>query len=297
MCVKWLGIDLGGSKLKVSEQLGDLPPRLVATFSDYDLSSLPAVLAELAAGTGTVTALGISCAGDLDYQNRVIKKSLRLGNEVLIAEIAGRSFGLNLPNQTFVLNDAQAAALAELHLGVGRTESSFLFVNLGSNPGGAVVLDGHLQINKNGRNFGRLGHLCIDPRGPKCRCGRQGCLDTYVSAKAIASFAANSFGEPKTLPELTVLAEAGDSSAKAIWCYAGQQLAQAVVNLANFLGVEAAVVGGGITYAGDHLFAPLRQRVNEVSRYPIKIYPAGVECRLASVFGAAILARTGYQDL
>lgn len=297
MCVRRLGIDLGGSKLKVAEQVGDLPPRLVEMVdAEYNLESLPAILDVLAKQFDSVYALGISCSGDLDCQKGMINKSLRLGTAVPIAEIVRRSF--RQAEKVFILNDAQAAALAELFLGAGSKIKSFLFVNLGSNPGGAVVLDGHLLINSNGRNLGRIGHICVDPAGPECRCGKRGCLDTFVSSKSIRAAAQKVLSqETVVLSEFSASANSGEPLAKLVWKEAALALAEVAVPLANFLGVEAIVVGGGLSLAGDCLFRPLQAKVAELSRYPITVYPAKAECRQASVFGAAILAQIGYQGL
>lgn len=297
MCLNFLGLDLGGSGLKIAEQIGDLKPRLVKVIDGrYDLKSLPAVLGEAAKEFGAVGALGVSCQGDLDYEKGVIKKSLRLGDFVPLADIVRQAFPS--AGKVFVLNDVQAAALAELSLGVGLRVKSFLFVNLGSNPGGAVVLNGHLLINPNGRNLGRIGHICVDSAGSECRCGKQGCLDTFVSSKSIKAFAQKTLGrEEIVLSELSALANQGEPSAQAVWCRAAEALGEVAVSLANFLGVEAIVVSGGLALAGGCLFRPLQAKVAELSRYPIKVYSAEAECRLASVFGAAILAGIGYQGL
>lgn len=287
-----LGLDFGGSLLRIARQLPGGSPEVLWTVPGYTLDDLPKL-------GDKVSAIGISCQGDVDYQAGVIRKSLRLGTNVPIAKLVRQAFGSDAKTPVFILNDAQCAALAELHLGTGRRENSFLFINLGTNPGGGVILAGHLLVNSNGRNLGRVGHLCIDPHGQACRCGKRGCLDTYVSARSIVglankNLAAMEIFSPK---ELTQMADEGVVSAQEVWRAVAHPLALGVVNLVNFFGLELVVIGGGISLAGNWLFSPLQEMVNDRSRYQVKVCPSLVEARLASVFGATILAQIGYQNL
>ena len=290
-----LGLDFGGTNLKLAPKLSGNTPDFLKKVPNHDLGKIPAILAGF--NGLDITSVGVSCPGDIDYQEGRIKKSLRLGTNIPIASIIREA----LDNQglpVFLLNDAQSATLAELHLGGGQKEDGFLFINLGSNPGGGVVLNGHLLLNSNGRNLGRVGHLCLNPNGPRCRCGKNGCWDTYLSAqslvKAASAFLSQEIPSPK---EVQDLADAGDAGVQQIWREYAWWLAQGVVDLTNFLGLQTAVIGGGIALAGKWLFDPLREKVSELSRYPVAVYESQIEKRLASVYGATILAEKGYQGL
>lgn len=295
MSKNYLGIDLGGSNLKIACRVsGDFPDFLQSN-PHYNLKSLGEILSSLP--DMKLEGIGVSCAGDLDYEKGVVRKSLRLGTDVPLAELVGESLGRGRP-PIYLINDAQSAALAELHFGVGlkKGRKSFLFINLGSNPGAAVVLNDHLLINPNGRTLGRVGHLCLDPLGPNCRCGKKGCWDTYLSAKSVMHLAETK-GENLTPVELSRLAQTGDGDAKQIWQQIAYALAQGTADLSNFLGLDTIVIGGGLSLAGDALFEPLSKRGNEISRFPLHYLPTEVEARKASVFGATILAEKGHQGL
>ena len=78
-------------------------------------------------------------------------------------------------------NEARLAALAELAHGQNR---SFLYVSGGVGIGAAVVQDGAFATGVHGF-AGELGHVCVDPAGPRCRCGATGCLETFAGTAAI----------------------------------------------------------------------------------------------------------------
>lgn len=81
---------------------------------------------------------------------------------------------------TWIENDANAAAMAENLLGAARNCSDFLYIFIGDGVGGAIVRDSKLHGGFRG-NAGEFGHLLIDPAGPRCHCGNKGCLQTYLS--------------------------------------------------------------------------------------------------------------------
>jgi predicted NBD/HSP70 family sugar kinase len=108
----------------------------------------------------------------------VVLQAPNLGWEgVDIGEVLRTRLG-GLP--TYVANDANAAALAELILG-GPPERSLLLVRIGHGVGAGVVIDGNLVV---GDRFaaGEIGHVVVDPRGEPCACGRRGCLETAIAA-------------------------------------------------------------------------------------------------------------------
>ena len=83
-------------------------------------------------------------------------------------------------------NEANLGALAERRLGAGAGLRSFVYVSGGVGVGGGLVIDGALVRGVHGF-AGELGHVVVDPDGPRCACGANGCLETYVGAHATAS--------------------------------------------------------------------------------------------------------------
>jgi predicted NBD/HSP70 family sugar kinase len=90
---------------------------------------------------------------------------------------------LHLGIELGVDNEATLGALAELRYGAGRDLTSFVYVSGGFGVGGGIVIDGRVVRGANGF-AGELGHVVVDPRGPRCACGSRGCLEVFVRGGA-----------------------------------------------------------------------------------------------------------------
>src|SRR6185295_3862490 len=85
----------------------------------------------------------------------------------------------------YIENDASSAALGEFRFGAGRGTRNLLHATLGTGIGGGIVIDGKLYRGSKGL-AGEIGHVVIDPGGPRCNCGSRGCLEALVSGVAFA---------------------------------------------------------------------------------------------------------------
>jgi glucokinase len=103
---------------------------------------------------------------------------------------------------------------------------------------------------------GELGHQTVDPTGPLCGCGNNGCLEAFCSTSAIAQ----ACGVPD-LETAIAAAKRGDAGALAGLERSGRMLGIAIGNAIVLLTPERVVVGGGGAAAGELLFAPLRDEV------------------------------------
>ncbi|MBN2570707.1 MAG: ROK family protein, partial [Ignavibacteriales bacterium] len=89
---------------------------------------------------------------------------------------------LNIP--VAITNDANAAALGEMLFGNAKGMKNFIEITLGTGLGSGIVVDGKLVYGHDGF-AGEFGHTTIKRKGRMCGCGRQGCLEAYVSASGI----------------------------------------------------------------------------------------------------------------
>ncbi len=85
-----------------------------------------------------------------------------------------------------LINDARAFGLAELRLGAGRGADSMVGLTLGTGVGGVIAIDGRVVLGHDG-TAGEVGHHTIDPDGPPCNCGNNGCLEAFARADRIAA--------------------------------------------------------------------------------------------------------------
>ena len=80
----------------------------------------------------------------------------------------------NIPYPVYVDNDGSASGQAEWFARKSQMDMAYLFLEYGV--GGAVLMDGTLYRGKNGRS-GEFGHICVEPGGLLCNCGKRGCLE------------------------------------------------------------------------------------------------------------------------
>jgi glucokinase len=167
----------------------------------------------------------------------------------------------------FAENDATAAAAGELSFGAGRRFRSFLLITIGTAIGGGLVLGG--TVYRGSRGFaGEIGHVCMDPDGLWCNCGSRGCFEQYASAPAIArlfeeklrkrSIAIDTEMSAKLVVERAL---AGDALALDTLDETARWIAQAFGTLLNVLDLEACMIGGGVSDAGETLLSPVRRHL------------------------------------
>jgi glucokinase len=274
-----VGIDLGGSKLSAvaveSEQwqapVGrgrrphpDTPDELV--------DSVVGLYSEL--GGGADTGLGLGVAGLLDAEAGVLVSAPHLpGRDVDLAGLVADRVGL----RPALLNDADAAALAELHGGAAEGRSNVVVLTIGTGIGCGLVIGGRVH---RGRGFaGEPGHMTLAPGGDLCPCGRRGCWETLVSGRVLDE-GARRMGVGSSAAELALAAAAGQAGAAQAMREAGTWLGRGLAVLAAVLDPEVFVIGGGAAAAsGDLLLDPARGELDAWSsaqpgRAPTPVVPA-----------------------
>ena len=200
---------------------------------------------------------------------------------------------------TFAENDATSAAAGELAYGAGRSFSHFLLITLGTAIGGGLVLGG--KVYRGWRGFaGEVGHLCMSPGGPWCGCGSRGCFEQYASGTAISRIydEKRKKREPTTsdriTPKLVVQrAVQGDALARDTLEETGRWIAQAFGGILNVLDLQACIVGGGVSEAGEMLLEPIRRNLADFT-WPeickdVRVLPAELG-NDAGILGAAAQA-------
>lgn len=140
-----------------------------------------------------------------------------------------------------VANEAKLAALAEL---AGDVPPSFLYVSGDVGVGAGIVVDRQLFLGERGWN-GEIGHVVVDPAGPRCSCGAAGCLEQYAGKEVLLRAA----GLPADASPADLLAalERGDGAAREALHRAGRALGSALADLVNLVGVSTVVLGGVYT--------------------------------------------------
>lgn len=191
-----------------------------------------------------------------------------------------------------LVNDANAAVLAEHRHGVAQQCDDVVYIRLSTGIGAGVISDGRLMLGAGGL-AGELGHVTVEPSGAICRCGNRGCLETVASPAAIAKLlSATGSGEPASTTELIDLVRNGDRGAIRAMEDAGDAVGRALAQAVTIVNPELVVIGGELAAAGDVLVAPIRRAVqrNAMSWHTsdLRVVP-GALGDSAGVRGAAAL--------
>jgi predicted NBD/HSP70 family sugar kinase len=176
-----------------------------------------------------------------------------------VHEILSRAYGLPV----FVENDANLGALAEQWWGVGRDGKDLTYIKIGTSIGSGHIINGELYRGAGG-TAGEIGHLPMDPAGPRCPCGLTGCLTTFIGSETLVARARREVTVPGPIAnvgDLVRAARIGDAGARRIVAEVGEHLGVAVASLMNVLNPAVVVLGGEITGVGDLLLDPVRAAV------------------------------------
>ncbi|MGW7540891.1 ROK family protein [Streptomyces sp. NPDC054770] len=189
-------------------------------------------------------------------------------------------------------HDVRTGGLAEGRLGAGRGADRFFFVALGTGIAGGFGLDGRMESGAH--DFaGEIGHIVVRPQGAPCPCGQRGCLERYASAAAVSEAWAKAGGGPDAdAADCAKAVTSGDPNAVRVWGEAVAALADGLVTAVTLLDPGVLIIGGGLAEAGDVLFDPLREAVE--NRVTFQKLPAIVPAELgdtAGCLGAGLLAQ------
>jgi glucokinase len=242
-------------------------------------------LAGRAAGV-PLAAAGLVVPGSVDAQAGIARYSANIGwRDVPFADLLTADLGVPVVLE----HDVRAAGIAEVALGSAGGAADCAIVVIGTGIAGVLVCGGEVVRGATGL-AGELGHMPVRPGGEQCACGQRGCLETYASAAAIARRYARDGGAARPTSEIVGRLDR-DPLARRVWDEAVAALADAVIITTMATDPAVVVVGGGLSQAGEALFAPLRAAVTaRLTWRPaprLELSPLGA---WAGRYGAAVLA-------
>lgn len=271
-----LALDIGGTltKIGIVTQRGDvLQTAVFPTGATEDFTHFLGQVGSVfdswrAGGQYQPLAMGIG-APNASHQTGTMETppNFRWGPHVPLRESLCRLWDL----PAFLTNDANAAALGELHYGVGRGMRDFVTLTLGTGLGSGIISHGRLLTGSHGM-AGEIGHINVYPDGRQCNCGLKGCLETYASVTGIRRTVFELIARGGThsvlskysfeaLDGKTISRAAldGDPVALEAFAYTGKILGLKMADTAAHLDPEAFIISGGLSQAGDLLLEPVRQ--------------------------------------
>jgi glucokinase len=253
-----LGIDIGGTNTELGVVNSEIGIIEVLSFKTKNCSSFDDFIASLLENVKTLTlkydiqSIGIG-APNFDSQSNEFRpvnfpwSDLRPFNLKSFLEDQ-----LNI--STHVVNDANAAALAENRFGLGQEYPSFIMITIGTGLGGAIVINNELFDGSFGYS-GEFGHTKIDQLSRKCNCGGIGCLETVVSANGIKktyslnmkNITGNHLENSPTVKQIFSLANDKDSVAIQTLDFTFQTLGKKLADFIHILNPQVVVFCGNIS--------------------------------------------------
>ena len=230
-----------------------------APLTDRDPKAVLASIADLAQELRTeaddfgvqVLGLGLAVSGDVDRAEGVVRYSPFLEwRDVRLAELAAMTTGLPVT----VDNDVRALTVAEQWFGAGAGLTDFAVVTVGAGIGCGLVVHGQVVAGAHGV-AGEIGHVVVDPAGPRCHCGNRGCVEAIAGDAAIVARVREVTGvQVADTLEAVALAHRGDAGAREVYARAGEAIGRGIATVVNLFGPERVIISGEGLAAYD-LFA------------------------------------------
>lgn len=281
-----IGVDVGGTKVAAGfvDPQGEIHQHTRVAMNSHGTAAegFAAVTAaidelrKLAPGTaGAAMRIGICSPGPLDPHTGVVLNPPNVPcwrNFPLAAEIARRYGG-----SVKVENDAKAAGLAEALWGAGRGYRHVFYTCIGTGIGAGILIDRRIYHGRTGA-AAEAGHVTIDYHGPRCGCGKKGCIEALASGTAIGKKAraklAENIGCKSVMLDLAggdinaVTSEtvarahaAGDALANEILLETVEVLTVWLGNMVDLLEPDVMIMGGGVATMLSPLFDEIRKRL------------------------------------
>ena len=274
-----IGIDIGGTNTvfglvnRRGEILaqGTLPTRGYDTAHEF-IDRLRLAITPLLSTTLKTDIAGVGIgAPNANYYTGEIANAVNLPwkGVIPLAKLMEDALGL----KTKITNDANAAAVGEMMYGVARGMKDFIMVTLGTGLGSGFVANGEVIFGHDGF-AGELGHVTAIRNGRPCACGKNGCLERYVSATGIMHTAKEWLEdkniktllrdyEAPTAKQIQECALEGDEVAIKLFNYTGEILGQTLADMVAITSPQAIVFFGGLSHAGKLIIEPTQKAMEE----------------------------------
>ncbi|MEP7380386.1 MAG: ROK family protein [Gemmatimonadota bacterium] len=249
-----IGIDVGGTKIEgiaIGDSGETLVRERVTTPRDYDgtVGAIAALVRAIETEAGSSGTVGVGIPGAVSPATGQVKNA---NSTWLIGQPLGSDLEAALRRSVRLMNDANCFALSEATDGAAAGYHVVFGVILGTGVGGGIVIDGQCLSGAN-LIAGEWGHNGL-PRaspdelpGPPCYCGRDGCIETWLSGPNFARDHSARTGETLSGPAIVRAAERGDAGSQATLERYVSRLARALASVINVLDPDIVVLGGGMS--------------------------------------------------
>jgi len=283
-----IGVDLGRRRIRVA--IANIARQVIATAvedsapdageseqADLAIALIHKICEDRGIGLRALEAIGIGLVGVMDAPDRRWRAAERLE----------AAFGARVEAD----NNARLAALAEQTWGAARSASDVIYVRWSVGVGGGFISGGRLLRGAHGAS-GELGHVSVDPAGPRCHCGGRGCMEGRIGVPALLEAIAAQGVRLTGTDDLLEAAQARTPAVTKVVVEAARTLGTVLAGAVTQLDPERVVVGGDLAALGGLVLDPIRSAIGEYAlpgtRRTLDIVPADLG-PAASAMGAIAL--------
>ncbi|MCD4557422.1 ROK family protein [Schaalia sp. lx-100] len=285
----YMGIDIGGTSIKwmiVTAEGNVLSRGQEATCAASVTQQVINVALSVLKQHPQICSIGVICPGIIDEKQGEVIYAANLNlRHTRLTELLSTATGL----PACLGHDGRSTGFAEAVMGAGKNTNSFVMIPIGTGISAALYI---AQSMWEGHTFsaGEIGHTPVIPNGEQCNCGQKGCLEVYASARGIARRY-----HQKTTHDIGVREIQNrlgqDPIADDVWMTAVEALALSLTHLTLIFDPQTFIIGGGLSQAGEDLFAPLRTRLSEMLSWRESPYICAARMgAMAGMWGAVALA-------
>jgi fructokinase len=267
-----IGIDLGGTKAEIAALDRDgtelLRRRVPTPTGEYEASvqALAKLVTDAERELGGAARVGLGHPGAIDPASGLLRNAYAtVFNDRPFKADLSRA----LMREVRFENDANCFALSEATDGAGAGHGVVFGAILGTGAGSGIVVDGRLLRGAHAL-AGEWGHNPLpwmradEFPGPRCYCGRDGCIERFVSGPALAQDHARAAGGSLDPAAIVAAAGAGDAACRASLARHEDRLARALAHVVNLVDPDVIVLGGGLSHF-PHLYANLPGRIAAIT--------------------------------
>lgn len=214
-----------------------------------------------------ILGIGFSLPGTVNERKKVLELAPNLSPNLGMKDLHFKKYESLFPFPLFIENEANAAAFAELILGIARRKRNLVYLSLNRGIGAGIVVRGHIYKG-NKKRAGEVGHMTIDSRGISCTCGRKDCWEIYAASGAlIREYNKESEVGIKDTKEFLAKLDSDDRLAVKTWDIYLNYLVRGFNNIILAFDPHYLIIGGEISEFGERLLKPLRSRIFEENTY------------------------------
>lgn len=248
-----IGVDLGGTKIEAA--LLDVDNTIIARqrvptprYYEGTLEAIALLVEVLERETGRRGTVGVGIPGAASHTTGLVKNA---NSGWLIGKPLAQDLGRVLSREVRLMNDANCFAISEAADGAGAGADVVFGVILGTGVGAGIVVRGHALEGPN-LIAGEWGHNQLpwmtsdELPGPRCYCGKQGCVETFLSGPGFEQDFERATGRRLPAREIADSVSSDPDAAAAMERYQ-DRLARALAMVINILDPDVIVLGGGMS--------------------------------------------------